>query len=444
MKHIVAFGAVIAAILSMVLLIYKDKTTAEDYSKALQLAQQYEADELYFKAIEAYRQVVSLVDDDIEYRLAIIRDYEKLGDMETATSLAETLVESEPENKESYYMLLDFYERQENYKNYIPLSKKAGELFPDDAKIQEHINKIEKLSKVLGDAYVDITEFKNDVAMARSENAVSGEAVYVQVDAVASSKEIETTYQQLKTSDEEKEYLVEKDDVWMRINGSGYPVAKSKENGFDEVGIMSQGYAYAVQGSKYYLLNSELKKSNISWDYVGTFSEGVAPIKIGTKWGIMKVDEISDNAGICKYEDIAVDEDGRCCVNDRIFVKEGGKYYLINSKGERVCDTGFEDAKCFASSQPTAVKTNGKWGYIAQDGSKVFDPSYEDAKPFSNDYAPVCKDGKWGVISKKNEIVVDPIYAAIKGASSKGIIPVMDAETQCWDLVCMYKAYYAS
>lgn len=249
-------------------------------------------------------------------------------------------------------------------------------------------------------------------------------------------------YKDVKFTDVQGQFLVKvSDSEWQIINEEGYPVARCKDGVPEEFGIVAEGCVSAKDGSNYILLNNSLAKSKMKWDYAGTFSGGVAPIQIGKSWGLMTKEHIAADASMCKYEGIAVDEFGRCCVNDRIFIKQQGKYYLVNAKGEKVSDAGFEDAKAFVSNQPAAVKQGGKWGFLSADGEMVIKPQFEDAQSFSNAYAAVKEGDKWGIINAKGTIVVEPSFTQVKDASSRGVIPVLD-DTGYWNLLKMYKLYY--
>lgn len=447
MKHIITFGFLFASIISCFLLVFTNKSESNQLRQYVELAQKYEKEELYIKAIENYENAISLTENNYEYKLAVIQDYEKLGDTDSAIDLAETVVSTDPEKIDCYYMLLDYYQKNEEYASYIPFLKMAYQNFPEDEKVKEYVDAVDRLYQVDSSYYSDITMFFHDRAITCSpflddENREKKRYAVIEGDgSVISSDNI---FEDMKFTDQKDNYLVVDAQKGLQIiNSEGYPIARNSEV-VSGAGIQVQfeGCASVEEDGKQYLLNSELKKSKDSWDFAGTFSNGIAPVRVGDKWGIITMDHISSDSSLCKYEDIKVDEFGRCLNNDRMFVKSSGKYYLMNAEQEKVVETSFEDADIFVSEQPAAVKINGKWGFVSIDGEMVIQPEYEDALSFSNGYAAIKKDGKWGLINRSNKVVVEPGYEQMKYMSTKGLMPVKD-ESGYWNLLTMYKLYYS-
>jgi hypothetical protein len=81
-----------------------------------------------------------------------------------------------------------------------------------------------------------------------------------------------------------------------------------------------------------------------------------------------------------------------------LIAKENGQYYLVDKSGNKISETGFDDAKMFVDSY-AAVKIGDKWGYLDSDGNMIVDCVYQDAKSFSNGLAAVCNENLWGYIT---------------------------------------------
>ena len=91
-------------------------------------------------------------------------------------------------------------------------------------------------------------------------------------------------------------------------------------------------------------------------------------------------------------------------------VKQDNKWYLINVKGEKICDKGFDNAKAPESSGYIAVAdSGGRWGFINQKGEEVIKCTYEDAYSFSDHVAAVKSVGSWKYISESNKEVISEI-----------------------------------
>ncbi len=443
MKHVLTFGLVIASILSLVLLISTDVTSNIELKKTLEEAKKYEQEELYIKAIESYKNAVSLTDKNYKYKLAIIDNYEKLEDIDSAISLCQLLVKSDPKEEEAYNRLVRYYLQEEQYDQLIPFVEGASERFPKSDVIAQGKEKIESLYEVNNIGYSDISIAFNGQMLAWNDTREEEcEKQYVLVETNGSQNRNVLNYSEVRFTDAPNQFIVKNaKGLWQVINEQQYPVAKSENSKIEDMGVLAQGCASVKTGAKYFLVNSKMKESKMSWDYVGTFSEGIAPVRIGQKWGLMSVKAISADNSICVYDEIATDELGRCCINDRIFVKENGSYYLINAKGKKIIDEGFEEVDVFASGQPAAVKKGGKWGFLSADGKMIIEPKFEEARSFSNGYAAIRQGDKWGVINQYGNVVVEPQFKQVKYATEHGVIPVQN-ETEKWDLIYMYKLYY--
>jgi hypothetical protein len=70
-------------------------------------------------------------------------------------------------------------------------------------------------------------------------------------------------------------------------------------------------------------------------------------------------------------------------------VKLGDKYGYVNTKGERVIPATYREAKDFTEGM-AAVSTDGtSWGYIDKSGKVVISEKYLEANSFSNGLAKV-------------------------------------------------------
>lgn len=108
---------------------------------------------------------------------------------------------------------------------------------------------------------------------------------------------------------------------------------------------------------------------NISFDWGWNFSEGLAEVQVGEKWGY-------------------IDRMGRMIIKPR-----------------------FQEARYFAEGL-ASIKVDEKWGYLDRTGKMVVPPKFQETKEFSEGFAAVKFDGKWGYIDNKGSFVVQPQYEA--------------------------------
>jgi WG containing repeat len=144
---------------------------------------------------------------------------------------------------------------------------------------------------------------------------------------------------------------------------------------FESARNFSEGVAFVKLGSKWGLINKEGKIIiNPQFDESGDFSEGLAQVKIGDKWG------------------------------------------YIDKKGNMVIQPTFNRAGSFESElayfQP---EKNSKWGYIGKTGKVVIEPKFDFPLSFSEDLAAIAIDDKWGYIDKQGNVVIKPRFSLSDG-----------------------------
>ena len=120
------------------------------------------------------------------------------------------------------------------------------------------------------------------------------------------------------------------------------------------------------------------------YDEAWPFSEGLAPVRVGFKWG------------------------------------------YVNTSGNLAIRPTFDWAGSFSGGM-ARVETNGKVGFIDRAGQFVIDPEFDEASGFGDDGLSFIRiGGKGGVISRDGTYFIPPIYRAIGsvGLTSEGIIKV--------------------
>ncbi|MGE5416658.1 MAG: WG repeat-containing protein [Acidobacteriota bacterium] len=191
------------------------------------------------------------------------------------------------------------------------------------------------------------------------------------------------------------------------------------------------------------------KQSSISHRYDGAdyFSEGLAAVKINTKWGYINSSGnilISPRFELCN----------RFSNGIAIVSSTKGPYYtygLINRSGRYLCKPRYcELVDCNNGLYAAAIMKNGNliWGFVNssgkvveevqfnnwipqndgsvkvstqsgtgllnKDGRIIINPQYQDVQVFSEGMAAVQINDKWGYIDKDGKIVIQPEF---KGAS---------------------------
>jgi hypothetical protein len=190
------------------------------------------------------------------------------------------------------------------------------------------------------------------------------------------------------------------------------------------------------------------------------YTDGIGPVAKDGKWGYA---DVSGNVVLPLRFNYAGDFE-----NGMARVSQGGKYFFINRKGERITPE-FDGAFDF-SGDLAAVEVDHKIGYIRRDGtfalppihqgasgidfseglvavriaakvgfmdttgSIIVKPSYDDAYPFSEGLATVTSGGKWGYIDKKGELVV-PLRYRIAHMFAEGVASVQLSDSGKWGYI---------
>lgn len=81
-------------------------------------------------------------------------------------------------------------------------------------------------------------------------------------------------------------------------------------------------------------------------------------------------------------------------------VKIGDRYGFINKEGQYVVNPQFDNAGIRFSEGLVHVIIGDKWGYINKEGQVVIKPQFDSAGTFSEGLARVKTGDKWGYISK--------------------------------------------
>lgn len=144
------------------------------------------------------------------------------------------------------------------------------------------------------------------------------------------------------------------------------------------------------------------------YDEVTPFSEGLAAVKSGEKWGY--IDSVGKVIIKPSYEEVNWFSEGRAAV------RAGEKWGYVDATGKMVVNTIYEQAKGFSEGL-AAVKVEDKWGFIDKNGAMVIQPQFISEygpESFSEGTVRVEVNGKTIYIDKTGkEVVIENNYASI-------------------------------
>lgn len=213
--------------------------------------------------------------------------------------------------------------------------------------------------------------------------------------------------------------IVRKDGVISAIDSSQNRLALLHEAAEDFGDYSEDRLSLKLPGG-WKLATGTFQTGSMELEELGMFSNGYAPARLGGKWGVISADG-SEWLLAPQYDGVCQDELKRCYHQERVFVRQDGRVYLLNPEGEQISGP-YEDARPFDSGW-AAVKQDGKWGFVDTEGVVQIEFQYDDALSFGQHLAAVEEDGLWGYISLRGEMVIEPQFLEAK-SFSEGSAPV--------------------
>ncbi len=211
--------------------------------------------------------------------------------------------------------------------------------------------------------------------------------------------------------------MIKKGDKWGYINTEGKEIIPCE---YDSVISYLEGMIMIKNLDMDYI-DTEIKEGSM-YDYIYSFSEGMAMVRKGEKCGYINTEgkEIIP----CVYDNVHNFSEGIAKV------KKGEKWGCINIEGKEIIPCVYEDyniGDCLGGL--IAVKKEGKWGQLDKMGKEVIPCMYDSMDIFSEGLARVEKDRKWGYINTKGEEVIPLIYYMV-GNFSNGIALAINSENK--------------
>lgn len=135
---------------------------------------------------------------------------------------------------------------------------------------------------------------------------------------------------------------------------------------------------------------------------MGEFKEGFAiVIRAGNDGKSEVIDVNGRNV-------LGFDFDGYAEYNDEvILIHSDDEVTFYNTKGEKIIEKKYKDAKPFSEGLAPVTTDGEYWGYIDKTGKMVIPATFDVACEFSEGLACVQKDGKYGYVDKKGNSTFD-------------------------------------
>ncbi|MBR5233169.1 MAG: WG repeat-containing protein [Clostridia bacterium] len=398
MKKVFPLVLVIAMVLSCYMLISGRIESKKEYESYLEQARTLASQGVVVRSAEAYDNAL-LIKDDFEIAYEKAEMYYNNDYVSAAISYGEELITLYPKTAKAYEFLLKVYYDLQEYEDFFEVMKTVNKRKLQSEEIDKMYTEIQYVYETGFSDYVEVYNCSGNFWVACKEDKMYG-----YLDAYGRN-DIGFKYAQAKPFALNSAGVQEPNGDWYYIDVNGDKTnAPVLDTAIQDIGILDSKVAIKTN-NKYGYYSDSYKYLFGSYDYAGAFNNGVAPVKEGNTWAI--INEKGEKVSSSAISDIPVDDKGVAFRNDRGFVAIDGKYNLIDSKCNKICEQTFDSAKAFLSADPAAVKVGSKWGFVNTAGETVVEPTYEDAHSFVNGLAAVCKDGKWGFIDKTNKVCID-------------------------------------
>ena len=210
--------------------------------------------------------------------------------------------------------------------------------------------------------------------------------------------------------------------MWGFIDKTGKMVISPRFNG---AGGFSEGLATVLVADKWgYIDKTGKTLIDPQFNGAGEFSEALASVLVADKWGF--IDKTGKTVAVnfyylsayiltptilnsvypnvfCVYDEVRGFSEGLAAV------KLGTKWGFIDKTGKMVINAQFNYAWPFSEGL-AAVLVDDKWGFIDKTGKMVIDPQFNYALSFRQGIAKVRVGNKWGYyINNKGEFVWKPV-----------------------------------
>ena len=364
--------------------------------------------ELYVRAVPLYIQALSYSTEEIpQIETKLQQVYLAQGDTDSYVELVERRSAVGTASEEEYLKAAEIYLSHNDLEEAMTLLKKGMEVYPGGAvgRLYED-NRYGYSMRVIN--AMEITPTAANNLMPAFDGSKWG---YINT----SGKYILPAVYDTAVPFNNGGYSV------VSLEGTYYTILSTGEKyGLDETHVtdvygINNAYIIARYNGKYgyYTGDFVCAVPALQFDEVTMNSCGVFAARNGDKWAV--INESGENITDYIFEDVAVNSLNQAFAGNVAMVKSGGLWYLIDVEGNRVCETGFADAKAPESFNYIAVADeNGKWGFIDRSGKLVIDYQYKDARSFSNHLAAVRVVDTWGYISEGNELVIaEPLENAM-------------------------------
>lgn len=411
---------------------YRGYTIPKQYDSYICDAEQLEESELYYRAVEEYKNAYN-IKASVNIYDKILDCYDIMGDEDELIQGCLNGIEIYPDYEKTYERILRYYSNKDEndfvryaaqFKTKFPQNEIINEYYKQAAKITYVSDFMEEKPYILSQNMYMYYEEEYDYDLDESRK-------YAVVKDFDGRKIFSGEYKKIRIADDGY-FVQDSEGKWEIVNEKGFVVQKCDKDTITDIVGKAAGYYIVIDNGKYRFMNNEMKLSENSYDYISNSSEGIYAVCKAGKWALVQ-DSVMNYEGEYVYDNIEINSQGQCCVNDRIVVQKNGKYEIINKKEEEilVCEN---ELKAYEDNQPTVFKADDTFGFIYKNGNTFIKNTFQDALPYKQGIAAINVDGKWGYIDLYGNIIIQPQYEEVTSLISEGKVFVKEKD-KYWQII---------
>lgn len=363
----------------------------------------------------SYASLISLTPDDFALYEEYIEQLEKYSRVSEMMNAYYTAYQMKPEDETYIAKMIDMYIGNGKFREAFEKIYEARETVKNKEEIEKRYKQIRGTFKSLTGSFETIEDWYDGYAKIKLDDKYgfadsNGDTV------------VAARYSDIGCVNVELGYISAFDrDRFVFLDINGYRKLVPDEL-YSYIGIVKSGAINVCLDGTWGYCGTNLAPTLMEYQYTGPFGGGLSAAQKDNKWYLISLSTLAA-INTNGYEDIITNDCGVCVGNDIVFVKENGKFNMLNTKGEKIGTLSFDDARYF-SGEAAAVKVGEKWGFVNKDGSWLIEPKFADAKSFGAYYAAVSDGKNWGFIDNAGEYVIEPQFSAANSFNINGVASV--------------------
>lgn len=413
-RILIAFAVAVLFLISWYYMFNNSSKQEFQYNAYIEDARNYVKKQLYKKANISYQKALEMK-NSLELKCEIAQMYYDWEKYYEYVTMVEGIISEHKKSNKGYELLIKYYYDTNDYEECVDLLKIAKS-YNVSSEYLDEINEKLKYKYELGFiSYANVKEFYNNLCIVQNADGYYG-MVNGNGSTILSCKYMKLSPFVVSditpaTTDGKNYWLIDK-------AGDAENTSYGNELIIEDIGTFAEEKIPVMINGKYCYTDKNYNKLFGNYDEAYAFYNGKAMVKDGEKYFL--INSQGDKVSNKTYTDVISDEVGYTCRSNLYAVNDGSGFYIIDENENKIGNETFEDVKLLNGDEYMAVKKEGQWGFCDKNGNIVIKPQYEEARSFANGLAAVKQGGLWGYIDKENNMVIEARFSNAKSFSQNG------------------------